>query len=385
MRQPDARAAKARIWRLVERHRWAAQRRAELTAEQVAFVEAAMHDAPSGLCANVDHIDALLTERPALGGAPANTALTVAFIGANGAQTDALVALLVAKGARFECDQRRWSPLHHAAQQFAKEAWTGIARFDTVFQQGLATAAAIAVNAPHPGAPGHRSLLHIAAFHGHRELAELLLRHGAAAVLECKLGRTGPTALQLATQMGNWRARRERAAQVLLAHGAHYDVFSACARNDGQRVRELLRGDGDAARQRTGAGETPLHWAAWCGAAECTQLLLDAGARVNAAANNGRTPLHYAAGPLNVPVDRPQPDNTEVVRLLAASGAALDAGDNRARTPLHYAAFQGYGAAADVLLAAGANPNHRNVRGKTPLDVARKGAAHLRPGGGLDG
>lgn len=334
-----------------------------------------MQETPSGLCATVDQVDTLLAENPALIGSVGNTALTAAFVGT---RTDALVAHLVAKGARFEYDSGRWSPPHHAAQQIAREARPDFARFHTVFAHRLADAAAIGVNAPHRGTPGHRSLLHITAFHGHPELTELLLNHGAATVLERQLGGTGLTALQLATGMNHRRERRERTAQALLAHGAHYDIFSACARNDSDRLRELLRAGGDGVRERNGQGETPLHWAAWCGAVDCAEQLLRTGAHVNATANNGKTPLHLAAGPLDAPADRPRPDNIDVVRLLAANGAALDAGDHHARTPLHHAAFQGYGRVAEALLAAGANPSHRNTRGKTALEVARKGAMYLR-------
>ena len=368
-------AAKAHFWTLLERHRWVRRRRADMTAEEVAFVEAAMQETSSGACAAIDHVDALLAERPALIRSVGDTALTAAFVGTH---TDALVAHLVAKGACFECDSRQWSPLHHAAQEIARHAEPEFARFHTVFQHGVAAATAIAVNAPHRGTSGNRSLLHITAFYGHTELTALLLDHGATAVKERNLGRTGPTALQLATRMHHWRERRERTAQVLLAHGARYDIFSACARNDGERLRELLRQDGDGARQRNGQGETPLHWAAWCGSVECAEQLLGAGAHVNAATNNGKTPLHFAAGPLDAPVDRPRPDNIEVVRVLAANGAALDASDHHARTPLHHAAFQGYGRVAEALLEAGANPSHRNTRGKTALEMARKGAMYLR-------
>lgn len=375
MQSSHFQAAKAQFWDLLERHRWVRRRRADMTAEEVAFVEAAMQDAPGDSGATVDRIDALLAERPALIRSAGNAALTAAFVGA---RTDAVVARLVVQGARFEYDDRQWSPLHHAAQEIARHARPDFARFRTVFHHRLAAATAIAVNAPHRGAPGHRSLLHITASFGHPDLTELLLNHGAATVIERQLGRTGPTALQLATRMNHWRERREHAALVLLAHGAHYDIFSACARNDGDRLRELLREDGDAARQRNGQGETPLHWAAWCGAVECVEQLLDAGALVNAPADNGKTPLHFAAGPLDAPVDRPLPDNTDVVRVLVGKGASLDAGDQHARTPLHHATFQGYGKVAQALLEAGANPNLRNARGKTALEVARKGAAYLR-------
>ena len=375
MERPSPGAAEARLWNLLERHSWTKRRRADMTTGEVAFVEAAMQDEPDGHDKNVEEVQTLLAKHPGLIHSAGAAALTAAFVGTH---TDPLVGFLVAEGARFEHDTERWSPLHHAAHDICREARPEIARFAAVFEHGLAAATAIGVNPPYRGTPGYRSLLHIAALFGHTKLAELLLNHGAAAVVERKLGRIGPTALQLAVQMHHWRERREQTAQLLLARGAYYDIFSACARNDRERLRELLDADDDAARQRNGQGETPLHWAAWCGALGCAQQLLDAGARVNAAANSGKTPLHLAAGPLNTRVDWPRPDNTKVVRLLLGNGAAVDASDNHGRSPLHHATYQGYGDVAEALLAAGADPAHRNVRGKTPIDVARKGAAHLR-------
>jgi ankyrin repeat protein len=44
------------------------------------------------------------------------------------------------------------------------------------------------------------------------------------------------------------------------------------------------------------------------------------------------------------------------VRTLLERGAAVDVRDSQGRTPLHVAAFQGHGASAQALIAAGADP-----------------------------
>ena len=422
---PSATAVKAVIWDLLERHRWTARGHREMTATEAAFVEAAMHDFRGGLAQPTGHeLEARLAAEPGLMRTAGNAALTAAFVGRD---TDDLVALLVAKGARFEYDRNEWSPLHSAAHEISRHlavpaeitkrnaatpggaasstanvppadhpatpkhqgatrpdaadgatsATSRIARFQTVFEAELAGAAEIAARPLHRGTVGHRSLLHVASFFGHWELAELLLDHGAHAVLERRIGRNGHTALQCATEMHYWRERRERTAEALLGRGAYYDIFSACARNDSHRLRQLLRQRG-AVDERNKQGETPLHWAAWCCASQCVELLLAAGANVNATAVNGKTPLHLAAGPLDAPEGWPRPDNPAVVDMLIRHGAAVDAGDSRGRTPLHHAAFRGYSQAAERLLEAGADATQRNRRGKTAFDIARKGAKHLR-------
>lgn len=48
--------------------------------------------------------------------------------------------------------------------------------------------------------------------------------------------------------------------------------------------------------------------------------------------------------------------DVDAIRHLAQSGAVLDGQDGNGRTPLHVAAFQGRGAAAQALIAAGADP-----------------------------
>jgi ankyrin repeat protein len=60
----------------------------------------------------------------------------------------------------------------------------------------------------------------------------------------------------------------------------------------------------------------------------------------------------------------------EVIELLLAAGAPIDAVDNRGRTALMIAAELGYGAIVDMLLARGADAAIADGSGKRAADLA---------------
>ncbi|MBX9830318.1 ankyrin repeat domain-containing protein [Candidatus Babeliales bacterium] len=64
-------------------------------------------------------------------------------------------------------------------------------------------------------------------------------------------------------------------------------------------VLEFLVAQGAWVNIHDNLGWTPLHWAALCGGVEIVQLLLDAGALIDAVGTNGQnnTPLHVAKDP----------------------------------------------------------------------------------------
>jgi ankyrin repeat protein len=169
---------------------------------------------------------------------------------------------------------------------------------------------------------GGDSPLMMALYHGRRDLAELMLAHGrqpdpfeAAALgdadrlraaldaepgLVTKFAHDGWTLLHLAGFFGHLEAVR-----LLLERGADAGVFSINAMRN-----------------------TPLH-AALAGPlpAEGVRLLVDAGADVNARQHGGFTALHSAA----------QSGKTEIIDLLLDRGASLDAATEDGRRPLDFA------------------------------------------------
>jgi ankyrin repeat protein len=91
-------------------------------------------------------------------------------------------------------------------------------------------------------------------------------------------------------------------------------------------VAAALIACGADANARSYRGATPLHLAARFGRVGVTQVLLDAGADVNAAATgyDGMPPLHVAA----------RFKHRATIRALFAAGASPDVRDDRGRTPV---------------------------------------------------
>lgn len=65
--------------------------------------------------------------------------------------------------------------------------------------------------------------------------------------------------------------------------------------------------------------------------------------------------------------------NSEITEVLIRAGADVNARDGEGNVPLHAASFFGRAAVAELLVAAGAEVNARNNDGETPLDSQRHG------------
>ncbi|XP_063288600.1 inversin [Pelobates fuscus] len=236
--------------------------------------------------------------------------------------------------------------------------------------------------------------------------AEALLRHGAQ-VNRCD--RSGRSALHLAAQAGN-----HRLLKLLLARKAdctHRDLRDITAlhlstRHQDTRCLALLLkntppGQVDAQDQRK---QTALHWSAYYNRPRHVRLLVRHGSNIGIPDQEGKIPLHWAAGhkdpeaawtvrclleaaptesllnwqdyegrtPLHLAVGD---GNQEVVRLLMSyrgcNGAPYD---NLFRTPLHWAALLGHTSIAQQLLERNHSPNIlSDSQGATPLHYAAQG------------
>jgi len=120
-----------------------------------------------------------------------------------------------------------------------------------------------------------------ACFHGHWRLCKFLIERGADVNLADE--HTGETALHSVLCTAN-RLRHNLVLKVLLSHRANPNCATKKNVETGGFMRDC----------RT-KGETPLHRAAAFGDEEAIQLLLDAGAVIDAADMNGETPLSWAS------------------------------------------------------------------------------------------
>lgn len=365
------------IWKPIEDLRWCKRTRSDMTLVEQEFVHATRLDREGNYAPDLERLLALLAEHPTLIKTAGAAALSTAM---QGKEAAAVVRFLVDNGARFEYEKDSYSPVHDAVWS-SSHGRQSIEKFRIIFEAGLADAAQIGIKPPHNGLSStHRSLLHITATFGHPELTELLLKHGAGRVIDARLNLNADTALHRASQAGHWWDRRREVARILIGHGAYYDVFSACALDDVERLQALIAEEPAAINARHSDRTTPLHWAAAAGAVACTELLLTGGADVGALHSGKKTPLHKAAAPLDaVPLDWTFPPLDRVIALLVQRGANIDALDDKGRTPLHLATYGGFADAAEQLIALGADTTIRNRRGKTAFEVARMACLYLKP------
>ena len=110
-------------------------------------------------------------------------------------------------------------------------------------------------------------------------------------------------------------------------------------------------------------GRTELHNAVIDGDAAKVRALVAAGARVDAADDDGWTPLHYAA----------QTHSRTIAELLLAAGAPIDAQDSHGNTALSTAVFESRGRGDVVVLLRqhGADPLRENNYGVSSVSLAR--------------
>eukprot|EP00746_Dinoflagellata_sp_MGD_P007440 gnl/MRDRNA2_/MRDRNA2_114730_c0_seq1.p1 gnl/MRDRNA2_/MRDRNA2_114730_c0~~gnl/MRDRNA2_/MRDRNA2_114730_c0_seq1.p1 ORF type:complete len:474 (-),score=100.10 gnl/MRDRNA2_/MRDRNA2_114730_c0_seq1:92-1513(-) len=110
----------------------------------------------------------------------------------------------------------------------------------------------------------------------------------------------------------------------------------------------------------------PLHSAAEHAYPRLISVMLDHGARVNAADHAGCTALHFTAYSGKW-CDAPPPDRHDVIDVLCVRKADINFATARGRTPLHIAALEGDGDMCSAFIRNGADVNAIDLGGFTPL------------------
>ncbi|XP_076857757.1 uncharacterized protein ankrd50l [Brachyhypopomus gauderio] len=183
----------------------------------------------------------------------------------------------------------------------------------------------------HRGYDGH-SALSAAALQGHTEVVELLLRRGAYTDVRDVEGRP---------------------LLYLLILEGHLDMAALLTEKGGVPLDS-----------RDAEGRTALHVAAWQGDLEGIRLLLNHSADPNALDMEGRPPLHSVAWRGHLAAG-------EV--LLGAKGIDVDlACKKQGATALSIASQEGHADIVARLLEKGAEPDHVDHYGRSPVKVAGK-------------
>lgn len=225
--------------------------------------------------------------------------------------------------------------------------------------------------------------LHVAATAGHVPLVGLLLDRGAMVDAASLRGRTP---LFLAVE-----ARRQPVVRLLLERGADprrrdaqgIAPLAAAAFNGDRQLVEMLLAAGADPDPVDATGKSPIVYAAGRGFADIVARLLAAGVDPGRRYGHGLTALMWAAGHSN---DVPTRDGIATAQLLLDAGAPIDARDDRGMTALLIAAERGHAEMIGFLLARGADPEVRDRQGRTALDLAPDEATRrallTRPAGG---
>ena len=136
-------------------------------------------------------------------------------------------------------------------------------------------------------------------------------------------------------------------------------LLFAVVSGDADKVKGLLDQGANVNAEFDEYGTTPLHMVLSSSPPnkQIAKLLIERGAKLNAKAPFGMTPLHFAI----------REDEQEIVRLLIDKNADLNAKNNNGNDPLHFAVKEAKPEIVKILIEANADLNAKNSDGDSPL------------------
>lgn len=143
----------------------------------------------------------------------------------------------------------------------------------------------------------------------------------------------------------------------------HWEILVMWRRECARRLLSLgIRADHPFLRK-----SFTIHTAAMRGWSDIVEMLIEAGAVLtDDMTGEGYTPLAAAI----------QFGHPDVVRVLISAGMSVEGTHGDGQSTLHCAAWYGNPDIVRQLIFAGANPNLKDVHGKTPRDYAREEGHH---------
>ncbi|KAL0939532.1 uncharacterized protein CTRU02_206142 [Colletotrichum truncatum] len=201
-----------------------------------------------------------------------------------------------------------------------------------------------------------RTLLSIAAEHGHISIAKLLIDKGANVNARDKHGRT-PLWWAVMYKQEDFVEFLASAVQILddcleNSDSSEDEEFGAMDQGYSRLVAEI-----DIYDKK---GDTPLICAVQNGHEHIARTLLLAGADIHASTRNGQTPLHRAVASRS----------ESLTKLLIEKGADVHRKDKSGQMPIHISTLCGSRRMTKTLIQAGADVNCSNGAGETPLILA---------------
>ncbi|KAF7714801.1 Uncharacterized protein PECH_008034 [Penicillium ucsense] len=211
--------------------------------------------------------------------------------------------------------------------------------------------------------------LHCAVYQGNDEMVEFLLECGANGNA---MTANGQTALHIASQRGHRKCMKLLFNNQVDLNVADHNGFSSLhsavgTATDEATVPLLVKHKADLNFQNPKDGNTALHLAVQWRRPRIILFLLEKGATVDLANDEGLTPLQLAASI----------DNCEAISLLLQHCARIEARSLAGPTALQYAAWKGHWISFDLLLIGGADINVWNKQGETLLHEQARGSSNI--------